>query len=120
MDQAFHLTIDSQGIARLIFDYPNEKINKLSIEALEEFEAVLDRLEKDSHVKMLVLSSAKEGIFIAGADVKSFDKLMREASFVKKTISMGHRVMNKLENLPFPSIAVIDGACLGEIVAQHR
>jgi 3-hydroxyacyl-CoA dehydrogenase/enoyl-CoA hydratase/3-hydroxybutyryl-CoA epimerase len=113
MNNAFDLNIDREGIARLIFDLPGEKINKLSIPVLEELESILDQLAANSALKVLVITSAKDGIFIAGADLKSFEKFFQDPSLAEMTVSMGHRVLNKLENLPFPSLAVINGACLG-------
>ena len=40
--------IDASGIAHLIFDLPGEKINKLSVSVMEELDALLARIEKES------------------------------------------------------------------------
>lgn len=113
MGPLFHLSIDAKGIATLLFDYPGEKVNKLSVQALEELDRIISELGQNPKVKALVVRSGKEGVFIAGADVKSFGKMFRKPELVQQTISMGHQVFNKLEQLPFPSIAVIEGVCLG-------
>ncbi|ADI38626.1 Fatty acid oxidation complex subunit alpha [Waddlia chondrophila 2032/99] len=113
MGKAFHLTIDPNGIARLAFDYPGEKVNKISLEVLEELDAVLEGIKDNQQIKALVITSAKEKIFIAGADLKSFERLFKNFDLAEGMIKKGHSVYNKLEELPFPSIAVIDGVCLG-------
>ena len=113
MSEAFRLTIDTDGIARLVFDYPDEKVNKISLSVLEELDTILEGIKDNKQIKALVISSAKEGIFIAGADLKSFEGLFKDFDLAKQMIEMGHAVFSKLEDLPFPSIAVINGVCLG-------
>lgn len=113
MSEAFKLKIDPNGIARLVFDYPGEKVNKISLAVLEELDTLLEGIKDNEQIKALVITSAKEGIFIAGADLKSFEGLFNDFSLAEGMIKVGHKVFNKLENLPFPSVAVINGVCLG-------
>lgn len=110
---AFSLIIDSNGIATLTFDLPNEKINKLSRNILLELEKILDELVQKSSIKALLIKSAKEDVFIAGADLKEFKEIFQNPELAKDVLQLGHRVFGKLSKLPFPSIAVIDGVCLG-------
>ena len=65
----FELTKDNSGIGTLTFNTPDSRANILTQAALEEFESHLDTLKQDSSVKMLFIESAKEDIFIAGADI---------------------------------------------------
>lgn len=113
MSQAFQLTVGSDSIARLVFDLPNEKVNKLWLPQLEELEKILDELANRKDIKALVISSGKEDVFIAGADLKSFEGAFKDKVQLENGIKLGHRVFNKLEALPFPSVAFINGACLG-------
>ncbi len=113
MSEAFKLAIDSKGIARLNFDLPGEKINKLSLPVLKELDTILDEVKRNTKIQALVLTSAKDGIFIAGADLKSFEGLFQDFTLAKEMVSIGHAVLNKLQDLPFPTVAVINGACLG-------
>lgn len=113
MTAPFMTKIDSEGIAELKFDLPSEKVNKFSIPVLNALEEELDSLAKNKSIKVLKLISGKEGIFIAGADLHSFEPAFEDPSIAKTIIETGHRVFNKLENMPFPTVAVIDGACLG-------
>ncbi len=107
----FRLTVEPDGLAVLIFDTPGEKVNKFSTPVMREFERVVDGLAARSDVKALLLLSAKPGIFIAGADVNEIAKADRLTD--PELVRRPQRVFGKLANLPFPTIAVIDGACVG-------
>jgi 3-hydroxyacyl-CoA dehydrogenase/enoyl-CoA hydratase/3-hydroxybutyryl-CoA epimerase len=107
----FRLTVEPDGLALLVFDTPGEKVNKFSTPVMKELERVLDGLANRSDVKALLLLSAKPGVFIAGADVNEIAKADRNAD--PEMIRGGHRTFNKLANLPFPTVAAIDGACVG-------
>lgn len=109
----FTMTVDAKGIARVVFDYPGEKINKITLQVLDELEALLENARVNPNIKAMTISSAKDGIFIAGADLHSFEGFFRDHALGAKAIEAGHRVFRKLETLPFPTIAVINGACLG-------
>lgn len=113
MSMAFQVTVDSSGIGRLIFDLPNEKINTFTLSVLDELDAVLQDLVARPDIKALLVTSAKEGIFIAGADLKSFKNVFKNHDFAKTILGKGHQLFNQLSRLPFPTIAVINGACLG-------
>ena len=101
-----------QNIATLTFDLQNEKINKLSFEILKEFKEILNTIENDSSIKALVIDSAKKNIFIAGADIKEIEKLKDEKEVYEALMEV-HEIFNKLENLTIPTIAYINGACMG-------
>lgn len=113
MGNAFQLVVDSEGIANLIFDLPGEKVNKLSIPIMEELERILDEAARNKEIKILTITSGKKEIFIAGADLHSFEPVFKDPSQGKDIITTGHRVFNKLQALPFPTVACIQGACLG-------
>ena len=108
----FNQTKDDRGVVTLTFDTPEKAVNVLCFDALYEFEQILKALENDSTVKALFIESAKESIFIAGADIKEIKAFQDEKEIVEK-LSHGQAIFNQLENLPFPTVAVIDGACLG-------
>ncbi|BAK73797.1 3-hydroxyacyl-CoA dehydrogenase NAD-binding domain-containing protein [Arcobacter sp. L] len=101
-----------QNIATLTFDLKDEKINKLSFEILKEFDEKLNLIKNDISIKALVIDSAKKDIFIAGADIKEIEKLKDEKEVYDALMEV-HDIFNKLENLPIPTIAYINGACMG-------
>lgn len=113
MGNAFQLSVNQEGIATLLFDLPGEKVNKLSQPVLEELEQMLEQAAKDHTIKALTIASGKEGIFIAGADLHAFEDSFKDPSIADRLIAYGHRVYNKLASLPFPTVALINGACLG-------
>lgn len=100
------------GIARITFDLENEKVNKLSTKVLSEFDETLDVIKNNSSIKALLVQSAKKNIFIAGADIEEIETLSKEEEIYELLMKV-HSIFNKLENLPFPSIAYINGACMG-------
>lgn len=110
------LRIDTRpdGVAVLTFDQPGSKANVLTAPMWADFEAALDSLAGGRGVLGLVLASAKPGIFIAGADLKLLgDAPTPNDPAVRAFIDHGQRVLGKLEALPFPTCAAIDGAALG-------
>jgi 3-hydroxyacyl-CoA dehydrogenase/enoyl-CoA hydratase/3-hydroxybutyryl-CoA epimerase len=108
----FELVKDSRGVATLTFNTPESRANILTQAALEEFGKHLDTLKQDSSVKMLFIESGKEDIFIAGADIHEIKAANNEQT-ITALVQKGQEIFNNLENLSFPTIAMIDGACLG-------
>jgi enoyl-CoA hydratase len=108
-----NLAIRPESVAVLTLDQQGSKANVLTLELWAELEAALDSLAH-TNLAGLVLASAKPDIFIAGADLK----LLANAAgpndpAVKTFIERGLRILAKLENCPYPTIAAIDGAALG-------
>ncbi len=107
----WQLTVDQENVAWLHLDKQGTGTNVLSQAVLKEFDRLLTRLAKDEPGG-LVISSAKAGGFIAGADVTEFTKLT-DLTQALGVIRQGHAVFDRLEALPFPSVAQIHGFCLG-------
>jgi 3-hydroxyacyl-CoA dehydrogenase / enoyl-CoA hydratase / 3-hydroxybutyryl-CoA epimerase len=107
----FKLTRDADGIAWLLFDREGASANTLSTDVMEEFDAVLAELESHRPAG-LVIRSAKPSGFIAGADVNEF-RGATETSAIEAAIGRAHAVIDRLEALRVPSVAVIHGFCLG-------
>jgi 3-hydroxyacyl-CoA dehydrogenase/enoyl-CoA hydratase/3-hydroxybutyryl-CoA epimerase len=102
---------DADGVGWLIADRKDSSANTLSEEVLRELDRMLDRIEKDAP-KGLVVRSSKPSGFIAGADVSEFAGAKDEID-IERRISDAHEVIDRLEALPFTTIAVIHGFCLG-------
>lgn len=107
----FKLTRDSDGIAWLLFDREGTSANTLSASVLEEFETVIAALEQDRPAG-IVIRSAKPSGFIAGADVNEF-RGVTDPREVEPRMARAHAVVDRLEALKVPSVAVIHGFCLG-------
>jgi 3-hydroxyacyl-CoA dehydrogenase/enoyl-CoA hydratase/3-hydroxybutyryl-CoA epimerase len=107
----FKLTRDSDGIAWLIFDRAGASANTLSAEVIEELDLVLAALEAERPAGVVVRSAKNSG-FIAGADVNEF-RGATDSRLVETAIGRAHAVIDRLEALKIPTVAVIHGFCLG-------
>ena len=112
MSSALHLEVGADGLATLTFDLPEKKANIFNRPVLAELEALLAELRGRTDVAVLVLRSAKEGIFIAGADVDEIERVT-DAAEAEAGSRLGHRLFSAWEALPFPTVAAIRGTCLG-------
>ena len=108
---AFTLEVDPQGIAWLTFDLPGSSVNVLNESTLRELDDHLDALELDPAIHALIIRSAKDRVFVAGADLKAIRTLPQ--SGVRAMIELGQAVFNRLAALPMPKVAAIHGACVG-------
>ena len=107
----FKLTRDADGIAWLLFDRAGASANTLSADVIEELDQVLAALESQRPVG-IVIRSAKTSGFIAGADVNEF-RGATDPRVVETAIGRAHAVIDRLEGLKIPTVAVIHGFCLG-------
>jgi 3-hydroxyacyl-CoA dehydrogenase/enoyl-CoA hydratase/3-hydroxybutyryl-CoA epimerase len=100
------------GVAVITFDLPGERVNKFAPAVIDEFAAVLDRLQRDANVRAAVLISGKPDIFIAGADIEQF-LTIRSAADGEAMSAAGQMMMDRIAKLRTPLVAAIHGACLG-------
>jgi 3-hydroxyacyl-CoA dehydrogenase/enoyl-CoA hydratase/3-hydroxybutyryl-CoA epimerase len=107
----FRLTRDADGIAWLLFDREGASANTLSADVIEELDLVLTALESQRPAGLVVRSAKKSG-FIAGADVNEF-RGATDPRVVETAIGRAHAVIDRLEGLKCPTVAVIHGFCLG-------
>lgn len=98
----------ADGVCVLTFDRPDSSANIFDRATLEELNAHLDELEG---ARALVLTSAKEAIFVAGADLHSI-KTMSQTE-LEQFIELGQTVFNKLASLSIPTAAAVHGAAVG-------
>lgn len=109
--QHWTLSIDNDGIAWLALDKQNASANSLSRDVMEELDRELTRVQQAAP-RALILYSKKSQGFITGADVKEF-LTIKSASEAIPLIEAGQDVLSKLERLPFPTVAAINGYALG-------
>ena len=110
---ALNLKIEND-IAILEFDTPDSRVNVLNRQTMQELDSIVDQLaaRAGSEIKGLIVSSKKEGIFIAGADIKEIEKISSAKEAVEKA-QIGKYILNKLGRLNLITVAAINGACLG-------
>jgi 3-hydroxyacyl-CoA dehydrogenase/enoyl-CoA hydratase/3-hydroxybutyryl-CoA epimerase len=94
-----------------LFDRDGASANTLSADLIEELDHVLAELEGQRPAGLVIRSAKKSG-FIAGADVNEF-RGATDPRAVEAQISRAHAIIDRLEALKIPTVAVIHGFCLG-------
>ncbi|MBT8089480.1 MAG: enoyl-CoA hydratase/isomerase family protein [Gammaproteobacteria bacterium] len=111
MTQHWKVKTDDDGIVWLGIDKADASANVLSSEVLMELDGVLKPLEANPP-RGLILYSEKPGSFVMGADIKEFvgiDTPERAYELVRQ----GQQLFDRIEDLRCPTVAVINGVCLG-------
>jgi 3-hydroxyacyl-CoA dehydrogenase/enoyl-CoA hydratase/3-hydroxybutyryl-CoA epimerase len=104
---------DEQNIAWLTIDVIDEKMNTLKAEFAEQVSQVLDEIEaQQKEIKGLVIQSGKPDSFIAGADI-SMIASCQSAAEAQALAEKGQQLFQRIEDLPFATVAAIHGPCLG-------
>jgi len=98
-------------VARLRFSRSDKSVNVLDELCMEQLEAHVEALEKDSP-EVLVLESTMPGCFIAGADLALIQSV-KDSEVATRLAERGQSVCRRIELLSSVSIAVVDGACMG-------
>lgn len=107
----FRCATDPQGIAWLTFDCADSAVNRLSGEALAELNRVLDHFQSAPPAAMVIRSGKAAG-FIAGADIDEFSQL-DDAATAGLFVERGWTVFNRLAAVSWPTLALIQGHCMG-------
>ncbi len=107
----WHSHCDSDGILWLTLDKQGTETNVLSISVLDQLDGLLDEI-RENPPQAIVFRSAKPGGFIAGADVNEFlDVTTTQEALIM--IKRGQTLFSRIESLPCPTIALIEGFCMG-------
>lgn len=106
------------GIVEIRCEAPAGKVNLITEEFLARLDALVSALEGDAAAgtaRAVVFTSATPGVFLAGADVKAFVPVAEtgDPDLVARKAREGQRVFSRLESLPIPTVAAINGVCLG-------
>ncbi|MEN3112477.1 3-hydroxyacyl-CoA dehydrogenase NAD-binding domain-containing protein [Uliginosibacterium paludis] len=105
------LSTDADGIAWLTLDCAGASTNTLGSAVITELALHVDALER-SRPAGLVIRSGKAAGFIAGADVEEFTQLADGAA-ARAMVQRSWDLFNRIEALPFPTLALIRGHCMG-------
>ncbi|MDA8793252.1 3-hydroxyacyl-CoA dehydrogenase NAD-binding domain-containing protein [Bacteriovoracaceae bacterium] len=95
-------------------NFENKSMTTLGIDTLKELEDSINGIKEKANkeIKGLVFFSHKRGCFLAGVDVSIIQGLSSEAEALKGC-ERGQGINNEIEDLPIPTVALIDGICLG-------
>jgi 3-hydroxyacyl-CoA dehydrogenase/enoyl-CoA hydratase/3-hydroxybutyryl-CoA epimerase/3-hydroxyacyl-CoA dehydrogenase/enoyl-CoA hydratase/3-hydroxybutyryl-CoA epimerase/enoyl-CoA isomerase len=110
---AVRLDMLDGGIAALTLDQPGSRANTLGQAMLGELERKIAELGARTDLRGLVVWSAKPGIFIAGADLRELGSARPDPAMTRRLVQRGLSLVATLETLPLPTVAAIDGACMG-------
>lgn len=106
------LHIENNGVANIIINLENEKVNKLNQSTLSDLEKAINVVDGNKAIRVLLISSAKENNFIAGADIAEIKQLNENSQTIAK-LNFANQLFSRISNLKIPTVAVIEGSCLG-------
>ena len=109
--QHWRVELDAEGVATAIFDKAGESANSLSVAVMGELAQILDAFER-TPPKGLIFRSGKAAGFIAGADIQEFTQLDTPEKG-RALVERGWHLFNRLAAVPYPTLAVVRGHCLG-------
>jgi 3-hydroxyacyl-CoA dehydrogenase/enoyl-CoA hydratase/3-hydroxybutyryl-CoA epimerase len=109
--QHWKLETDGDGIVWLSLDKADSSTNVLSAAVMAELDRIVDALGQEKP-RALVIRSGKESGFVAGADVEEFTHI-KDADDAMRMVRRGWDLYNKLAALPFPTLALVNGFCMG-------
>ena len=97
-------------IATIFFNRP-KALNALNNALFDELDMALDQVKTNKAIKVLILTGAGDKAFVAGADIAELSKMrpLEGKPFSRK----GQKDFSKIEDLPIPAIAAVNGFALG-------
>lgn len=98
------------GIRLLTIDRP-EKLNALNAEVLRDLDRAIEEASGDASLRCLIVTGAGEKAFIAGADIAELSRLSPIEG--REHARRGQAILDRLERLPVPTIAAINGFAYG-------
>ncbi len=97
------------GVAAFTVNRPDKR-NALNSQVRSETVAALDALRDDDSVRVVVFTGAGEKAFVAGADIGEF---AQRTPLEQREAMTGRRVFDEIAAFPKPTVAMINGFCLG-------
>jgi 3-hydroxyacyl-CoA dehydrogenase/enoyl-CoA hydratase/3-hydroxybutyryl-CoA epimerase/enoyl-CoA isomerase len=110
--RSLRVTALDEGFAELCFDREGDSINKLDEASVREV-GVATAILAAAAVRGVLVTSAKS-VFIVGADITEFSALFKlDLEALAANIASSNDVFNAFEDLPFPTVAALNGFALG-------
>ena len=106
-----HILFEKKGHVAIAAINRPKALNALNSEVLEDLNTLVDEVLADEEIRVLVITGSGEKAFVAGADIGEMSQLTKAdgEAFGKK----GNDVFRKLETMPIPVIAAVNGYALG-------
>ena len=102
--------VEESGVGTILLTAPEGKPPTLDGEVLAELERCIDEA-REAAPRVLCLRSASERFFCVGANINVLKETNEET--IVPWVERGHRVLNQLEDLPMPVVAVVGGYAMG-------
>ena len=106
------LSKSENGVGYITFNNP-EKHNAVSIEMWDALVTILNDFKNNKDIRVIVLNGAGGKSFVSGADISKFDKERSSKEAVLNYNKKTQMVYELLETFPKPTIAMINGYCIG-------
>ena len=103
--------IADQGAVRVVTVHRPDKLNALNRATLEALQLAFDAAAADDAVRAVVLTGAGAKAFVAGADIAEMSGL--SAVQARDFSLVGQRLMRRMERMPKPVVAMVNGFALG-------
>lgn len=96
------------NIAQITFNNPAAR-NAMTWQMYEDLKSICDDLAKKSDVRAVIFRGAGEKAFVSGSDIEQFVGLKKDEAYEQAV----DRIFKSLQELPMPTIAVIEGLAVG-------
>ena len=107
------ILLDFAGPAATLSIHNPAKRNALSRAMWRELPEKISLATTQPGIHMLILKSSCPGVFAAGADISEFEATYANASEAAKANKEIHAAIDAMANCPIPTVALIDGPCVG-------
>ncbi len=106
-----HILLEKKGNVAIATINRPKALNALNSEVLNDLNTLADTVSADTEIRVLIVTGSGEKAFVAGADIGEMSSLTKAGgeAFGKK----GNDAFRKLETLPIPVIAAVNGYALG-------
>ena len=105
------LKVDREGAITIATLNRPDKLNALNKDLFDELEELVDILETEKNTRVLIITGSGEKAFCVGADLK--ERLGMNEKDILARMDYVRRLYQKLEALPMPVIAALNGSALG-------
>jgi len=112
MSEKINVRRTSEGVAIIVLDAKDAKVNTINTKLGEELGATMEQLQNDTSCAGVVIMSGKPDSFVVGADIEQLAKVTT-ATEGQKLSAHGSEMLGKLEAMKIPVVAAIHGTCLG-------
>lgn len=101
---------NNRSVAVVTFNRPDTR-NALNSAMVDRLEWAVDAIEEDQNIRCLILTGAGEKSFVSGSDISELSKRSTLTGIDSSLKRQG--LLNRLERLPIPSIAAVNGYAFG-------